>query len=133
MRISDWSSDVFSSDLILGQHDRRELQPAGAADIIVHIVDEIPERVLADHDDARAGDADARKIVGDEGERQRADRDVAAELRTREPAPEPHPLELHPRLAIGPRTPAAVERGALSGVVARSHARLAGNERVSTF
>src|SRR3546814_5926884 len=94
MRISDWSSDVFSSDLILGQHDRRELQPAGAADIIVHIVDEIPERVLADHDEARAGDADARKIVGDEGERQRADRDVAAELRTREPALELHPLEL---------------------------------------
>src|SRR3546814_15330069 len=120
MRISDWSSDVFSSDLILGQHDRRELQPAGAADIIVHIVDEIPERVLADHDEARAGDADARKIVGDEGERQRADRDVAAELRTREPALELHPPELHPSLDIGHRTPAGAALRAIFAEIGRA-------------
>src|SRR3546814_11680530 len=57
---------AFAVD-ILGQHDRRELQPAGAADILVHIVDEIPERVLADTDETRAGAAEAHQLSGANG------------------------------------------------------------------
>jgi len=103
---------AFSVDIV-GQRDRGEQQPARAADIVVHIVDKIPQRFFADHDEARSIDSDAREIVGNEIERERTDRDIAAELRTREPALEFHALELDAGFDIGQRSPSGIELGAI--------------------